>query len=113
MHWLQRAAYPGTVGRGDKRPVAHSILAPVMGSACGLAVDGDQIVPPRPQRHDPALQAAAKQGRIDAIDQATQPALAGNAVMEFRELPQKMQALRLRAVAQYSREAGARWLRTV
>jgi predicted TIM-barrel fold metal-dependent hydrolase len=83
------------------------------GLDAGEARDGDQVVPPRPQRYDPALEAAAKHGRIDAIDQGTQPALAGNAVMEFRELPQKMQALRLRAVAQYSREAGARWLRTV
>jgi hypothetical protein len=34
----------------------------VMGSARRLAVDRDEIVPPRPQRRDPALEAAAKQG---------------------------------------------------
>jgi hypothetical protein len=64
-----------------------------MGSARRLAVDGDEIVPPRPQRRDPALEAAAKQGRIDPVHEAPQPALAWNAVMEVRKLPQKMQVM--------------------
>ena len=64
-----------------------------MGSARRLAVYGDEIVPRRPQRCDPTPEAAGKQGRIDPVDEAAQPALAWDAVMEFRELPQKMQVM--------------------
>src|ERR1700739_2729826 len=68
-------------------------LAAVVGAPRRLAVDGDEVVPARPQRGDPAVEAAAEQHRIDAIDQAAQPALAGNAKMELREAAQKIEMM--------------------
>src|ERR1700694_6178149 len=48
-------------------------------------------MPPRPKRGTQAVEAASEQHRIDAIDQATQPALAGNAEMELREAAQEIE----------------------
>jgi hypothetical protein len=50
------------VGLGAQCVQGLETPALVMGSARRLAVDRDEIVPPRPQRRDPALEAAAKQG---------------------------------------------------
>lgn len=60
----------------------------VVGAARRLAVDGDEVVPIGPQRRHPALEAAPEQERIDPVDQAAQPALAWDAVVERREPPQ-------------------------
>jgi hypothetical protein len=45
------------------------------------------------KRRDPARKAAPTQGWIDPFDEAAQPALVRNAVMEVRELPQKFQVM--------------------
>ncbi len=65
----------------------------VVGAARGLAVDGDELVPTRPQRRDPALETTPEGQGIDPIDQCAQPALAGNAVMERREPSQKIEMM--------------------
>ena len=57
-----RQRQTGGGGIGAQRMQGLETLAVVMGSARRLAVDRDEIVPPRPQRRDPALEAAAKQG---------------------------------------------------
>jgi hypothetical protein len=46
-------------------------------------------VPVRPQRGNPAVKTAAEQDRIDPIEEGPEPALAGNAVMILREMPQE------------------------
>jgi hypothetical protein len=50
-------------------------FAAIMGATCRFAVDGDEIMPIRPQRDHPTCKAAPEQGRTDPIDEATQPAL--------------------------------------
>jgi hypothetical protein len=57
------------------------------------AVNGDEVVPSKPKRFDPALETAPEKHGTDAIDQCVQPALAGNAVMKWRELSQKLQVM--------------------
>ena len=84
-----RQGQPCMGGVGAERVQGLEPFALVVGAARRLAVDGDEVVPARPQRRDPALEAAAEQDRIDAIDQVAQPALAGNAMMEIGELPQE------------------------
>jgi hypothetical protein len=42
---------------------------------------------------NPTRKAAPKQGWIKPVDEAAQPTLAGNAEMEFGELPQKGQMM--------------------
>src|SRR6266852_7039266 len=64
-------------------------FALVVGSARRFAVDGDEFVPVRPERGNPAVETTAEQDRIDPIDEMPQPALAWNAVMELRETPQE------------------------
>jgi hypothetical protein len=64
-------------------------FALVVGSARRFAVDGDEFVPVRPERGNPAVETAAKQGWIDPIDEMPEPALAWNAVMKLREMPQE------------------------
>ena len=68
-------------------------LAPVVGAARGLAVDGDQIVPGRPHRPDPIFETTREGQRIDPVHQSAQPALARDAVVERREPPQKIQMI--------------------
>jgi hypothetical protein len=46
-------------------------------------------VPVRPQRGNPAVETAAEQDRIDPIEEGPEPALAGNAEMILREMPQE------------------------
>jgi hypothetical protein len=64
-----------------------------MGAARGLAVDGDEGVPVRPQRCHPTLEAATEQNRINPIDQRPQPAGTRNAVMEFGKFPQEVEMM--------------------
>src|SRR5216110_1923551 len=64
-------------------------FAMIVGSARRFAVDGDELVPVRPQRRNPAVETAAEQDRVDPVDEGAHPALAGDAVMEFRKAPQK------------------------
>jgi hypothetical protein len=64
-------------------------LAFVVGAPRCLAVDGDEIMAIRPERRNPALETTPEQDRIDAVDEVAQPALAGNAEVEFREAAQK------------------------
>src|SRR5208283_5833799 len=64
-------------------------FALIVGSARGFAVDRDELVPVRPERGDPAVETAAEQDRVDPVDEGAHPALAGDAVMEFRKAPQK------------------------
>jgi hypothetical protein len=66
-------------------------FAAIMGATCRFAVDGDEIMPIRPQRDHPTCKAAPEQGRTDPIDEATQPALTRNTMMEVREMPQKVE----------------------
>ncbi len=66
-------------------------LGLVVGSPRRLAVDGDQIVPARPERLDPVLKTAPEKHRIDAVDQRPQPTLARDAEMEWRKPPQNLQ----------------------
>lgn len=66
-------------------------FAPVVGAARRFAVDGNELVPVRPQRGDPAVETAAEQDRVDPIDQGAHPTLAGDAMMEFRKAPQKVE----------------------
>src|SRR5271165_1687735 len=87
----QRQAGGGSVGA--ERVQGLETLAVVMGAARRLAIDGDEIVPPRPKRRDPALKTTPKEDRIDPIDEAAQPALTRNAMMEVGELSQKRQVM--------------------
>ena len=80
-------------GIGAERMESLDPLAPVVGAPRGLSVDGDEGVPVRPQRRHPILKAAAEQGRIDSIDEAAQPTLAGNPVMEFGKPTQKTETV--------------------
>jgi len=68
-------------------------LAAVVGAPCGLAVDGDEVVPVRPQRRHPTRKAACEQDRIDPIDELAHPTLTRNAVMEFRKGAQEIEVL--------------------
>src|SRR5215468_723098 len=65
----------------------------VVGAPCGLAVDGDEVVPVRPQRRHPTRKAASEQDRIDPVDEFAQPALSRNAVIELREGAQEIEML--------------------
>jgi hypothetical protein len=50
-------------------------FAAVMTAARGLAVDGDQIGPLRPDLPDPGGEAGREQARIDPVHQQRQPAV--------------------------------------
>jgi hypothetical protein len=65
----------------------------IMGAARRLPIDGDERVPVRPQRGDPALEAASEQGWIDAVHQVAQPARARNAMVEIGEPPQEVEMM--------------------
>jgi hypothetical protein len=78
---------------GAERVQRLEPLAVVVGAARRLAVEGDELVPPRPLRCHPALEAAPEQDRIDPIDESAQPAFAGNAVVECREPPQGVEMM--------------------
>jgi len=65
----------------------------VVGAPRRLAVDRDQVMPARPQRLDPALEAAPERHRIDPVDQRAQPTLARDAEMEWCEPPQNLQVV--------------------
>jgi hypothetical protein len=68
-------------------------LALIVGAAGRLAIDGDEVMTARPQRGDPAFEAACEQGRIDAVHQVAQPARARDAMVELGELPQKIEMM--------------------
>src|SRR5258706_12391220 len=65
----------------------------VVGAPCGLAIDGDDVVPVRPPRRPPTRKAASEHNRIAPIDEFAQPALTRNAVMELREGAQEIETL--------------------
>ena len=60
-----RQGQPGVGGVGAERMQGFEPLALVVGAPRRLAVDGDEVVPTRPERRDPALEAASEQDRID------------------------------------------------
>jgi len=68
-------------------------FAAVVGAPCGLAVDGDEVVPVRPQRRHPTRKAAPEKDRIDPIAEFAQPTLTRNAVIELREGAQEIKML--------------------
>jgi hypothetical protein len=76
---------------GAERVQGLEPLAAVMGAACGLSIDGDELVPVRPESGDPAVEAALEQGRIDAVHQVAQPACAGDTVVELGETPEEVE----------------------
>ena len=76
---------------GAERMQGFEPFAVVVGAPRRLAVDSDEVVPVRPQRRHPAVEAASEQDRIDPIDEHAHPALARNAVMEFREPAQEIE----------------------
>ena len=92
-HAELRQRQPGVGRVGAERMQGLEPLALVVGAARGLAVDGDEVVPARPQRRDPAVETAPEQDRIDPVDQVAQPAFAGNSMMERREPPQKIEMM--------------------
>lgn len=63
-----RQHQPGGGGVGRERVQAFEPLAAVVGPTCGRAVDGNEVVPPGPQRLHPVLEAAREQDR-DPVDQ--------------------------------------------
>jgi hypothetical protein len=75
-----------------KRLVGHNELS-LHARVQHTAGNGVEVVPSGPKRPDPALETAPEKHGIDAIDQFAQPALAGNAVMQRRELSQKIQLM--------------------
>src|SRR5215831_9336900 len=60
-------------------------LALVVGAARRLAVDGDQIMPARPEFLDPALETAPEQQRVETVEQRPQPAGTRDPKMKWRE----------------------------
>jgi hypothetical protein len=68
-------------------------LAPIMGAARRLAVDGDQIVPAGPEFLDPALKTMPEQLRVKPIDKRLQPADAWDPMMKRRKSAQKIQVM--------------------
>ena len=83
----------GIAGIGRERMQRLDAPGLVVGAPCRLAVDGDEIVAPGPQRLDPVFEAAPEQDGVDAIDQAAHPALAGHAVVIGREAAQEILVL--------------------
>lgn len=69
-----RQGQPGGGGVGAQGVQGFEPLAMIVGAARGLAVDGDDVMPARPELGDPALKAACEQGGIDAVHQVAQPA---------------------------------------
>lgn len=64
-----------------------------MGAPCGLAVDGDEVMPIWPQLRHPTLEAASEQQRIDPVDKLAQPALTRDAVMKLRKPAQEVEVV--------------------
>jgi len=79
----------GVGGVGAERMQGFETLATVVGAPRRLAVDGDEVVAIRPERGDPAFETAAEENGVDAVDEGSQPALAGNAEVKLRKTPQK------------------------
>src|ERR1035441_8369915 len=79
----------GVGGVGAERMQGLEALAAVVGAPRRLAVDGDEVVAIRPKRGDPAFETAAEEDGIDAVDEGSQPAFAGNAKVELRKTPEK------------------------
>ena len=67
--------------------------AAVMAAARGLAVDGDQVGPIRPDLADPGAEAGREQARIDPVHQQREPACPRHPVMVGQEAAQELQAL--------------------
>ena len=86
-----RQRQTGGCGVGAQRMQGLETFTAIMGATCRFAVDGDEIMPIWPQRCHPTCKAAPEQGRTDPIDEATQPALARNTMMEVGEMPQKVE----------------------
>lgn len=57
--------------------------------ARSLAIDGNELVPTRPERHDPAGKSGAKQDQVDPTGEGAQPVFTGDAVVEIGEAPQE------------------------
>ena len=80
------------VGRvGAERVQRFEALSFVVRAARGLAVDGDEDVPTRPQRVNPILEAACECLGIDPVHQRAQPALAGDPIVIRREFSQEVE----------------------
>src|SRR6266853_4809154 len=88
-----RQRQTGGGGVGAQRMQRLETLAVVVGPARRLAIDGNEIVPMRPECRNPIPETAPKQDRINPVEEAAQPALTGNAIMEVRELPQEIQVM--------------------
>jgi hypothetical protein len=80
-------------GIGAERVQGLEPLAMVVGAARRLSIDGDEIVPIRPDGGDPAIEAALEQDRIDAVHQVAQPARTRNAMMEIGKPPQEIEMM--------------------
>ena len=65
----------------------------VLGAPRRLAVDGDEVVPIRPQRRYPTLETASEQDRIDPVDEFAQPTLTRNAIMKLRKPAQEIEVM--------------------
>src|SRR5579871_3968346 len=89
-HAELRQGQPGVGRIGGERVQGLQSLAAIMRSSGGLAVDGDEIVPARPERGDPILETPAEQMRVHAVDEGAQPSGAGDAVMELGKAPQSV-----------------------
>jgi hypothetical protein len=92
-HAPLRQHEPGLGGVGAEGVQGLRPLAAVMAAPRGLSVDGDELGPIRPHRCNPALEAALEQARIHPIEQNTQPALAGDAVMKRRKSAEEIQMM--------------------
>ena len=80
------------VGRvGAERVQRFEALSFVVRAERGLAVDGDEDVPTRPQRVNPILEASCECLRIDPVHQRAQPALAGDPIVIRREFSQEVE----------------------
>ena len=65
----------------------------VVGSARGFAVNGDQIMPARPQRLDPIFKTAAEENRINPVDQGAKPTFARNLKVKLGKFPKRVKVV--------------------
>ena len=86
-HAQLRQDQPSVAGISGECMEGFEPFAVVVCPARGFAVNGDEIMPSRPEFRHPVRKAAPKQQRIKPVDEAAQPALARNAEMEFGKLP--------------------------
>ena len=83
----------GVGGVGAQRVQRLQALALVVGAARSLAVDGDEVVPTRPEGPNPTLETLPEHQRIHPVHERPQPSPAGDSIVERREPTKKINVM--------------------